>query len=86
MKLIIDIDQETIDHAIEFKDLLYDKIITSVGKAIADGKPLKTELEEIKAEIRQGVSDFANENGDIAYGFMCAEKIIDNHIKELNNE
>ena len=43
-------------------------------------------FEDIKAEIRQGVSDFANENGDIAYGFACAEEIIDKHIAESEDK
>ena len=43
-------------------------------------------FEDIKAEIRQGVSDFANENGDIAHGFACAEEIIDKHIADKMTE
>lgn len=49
-------------------------------------KYLKDVLEDIKAEIKQGVSHFAHENGDITYGLKIAESIIDKHIGKGDSE
>ena len=75
MKIVIDIPEEKWQRVIDGTSCLPQEIL--------DGIPLEKVLEDIKAEIRQGVSDFANENGDIAYGFVCAEEIIDKHIADM---
>ena len=55
-------------------------------EVIASKKLHKMELEDIKAEIKQGISHFANENGDITYGLYIAENIIDKHISGKGNK
>ena len=72
MKTVIDISDEKWVRALDG---------TWCGSAeIPKGIPLENVLEDIKAEIKQGISHFANENGDISYGLNIAEDIIDKHI------
>ena len=80
MKVVIDIPENTLNAVKAHPECF------NFAHAILEGTPLEKVLEDIKAEIRQGVSDFASENGDIAYGFVCAEEIIDKHIAERGSK
>ena len=90
MKIVIDIPEVYAQTETEFT-FIFDITKMNVTYVTMNGSCceefeceefLKT-IKDIKAEIRQGVSDFANENGDIAYGFVCAEEIIDKHIADM---
>ena len=77
MKLIIDIDEEMYKRTIE-----ENCTISIIDYMIINGKTLQTELEEIKAEIRE-----LSYNGEICtIDRYKVEKALDNHIKELNND
>ena len=67
MKMIIDIGEKEYENVLKFTDCY------AFGYAIANGKPLQEELEEIKAEIKAlNVCDKYD-----------AIEIIDNHINNL---
>ena len=89
MKLIINIDEE------DYKECIFRKDLLSLGgeptdltfnmrmeTIIANGTPLQEEFEEIKAELQNlSTNNFLEmiPKGE-------AVQIVDNHIKELNNE
>ena len=85
MKLIIDIDEQTYNKVgrylvgLELEDLLL-----NVRKALRKGKKLETELEEIKLEIDEKSN--MHLDGDFYILNFDVKKILDNRIKELNND
>ena len=84
-KLIIDIGEEEYENVLKFPDCY------AFGYAIANGEPLKTELEEIKTEIINKKCKYCDIDSNIQ---KCHEDnfticdvydildILDNHIKE----
>lgn len=85
MKWIIDIDEE------DYKDIKREcsnKDVVPIGWVqILNGKPLQTEYEEIKAELKK----YANHeviaiSGGEESGLDIAIGVLDKHIKELKNE
>lgn len=88
MKLIIDIPEENYN---EYKKIGDSRDI--LFEAIRNGTPLQAELEEIKAEIENIPNDETTKpvgTYDYCLGAENERKVIleilDNHIKELNNE
>lgn len=61
------------------QDELSEKIIKELEKE-------QSILEDIKAEILEGVSNFAMESADTAYGLTVACAIIDKHLGKENKE
>ena len=90
MKLIINIDEEQYKDAIN--DTEWDTLSLGVylKEQLKSGKTLQAELEEIKAEIQTKICQFYTGNNEIDMiknsAFEDVIKILDNHIKELNNE
>ena len=85
MKLIIDIDEQTYNKARRYITELEIKDILTVRKAIRKGVKLETELEEIRAEIKE-VQSFSFRTRGECEGLKIALEIIDNHISELKGE
>lgn len=84
MKRIIDIDEEEhnrIRHFCSFSD----NNIPLGWYEIAKSKPLKAELEEIKAEI-DNIRDVEVTDGNIYVNEDNVFEILDNHISELKGE
>ena len=79
MKLIIELSNGTV-YGVKKKDRFTWTTLDELKEAIKKGKPLQTELEEIKEEI--GNHYIKADNG----GLYTAIKILDEHIKELNND
>ena len=91
MKLIIDIDEEMYKQVIA-SDIIYvldDTDLIMLENAIAEGKPLQTELEEIKAEIDDMINnEYCGDGNDdelITYGLKLARQKLDKRIKEIDN-
>ena len=78
-KIIIDIPEAEYDNVLKFTDCY------AFGYAIANGKPLQTELEEISREINS-LNHHYDERSRYCLVANDVFKILDNHIKELNNE
>ena len=58
-------------------------------RIIANGTPLETVLEDIKAEIeeeKQGYDLYDNDDNNVLYGLQTCIGIIDNHISRKENE
>ena len=81
MKIVIDIDEEIIEHAKEHSEDSNDE--WSALRAIENGTPLEKVLEDIKAEIeeiRKNALGFPN--WEYAKGLETAWNVIDKHIAE----
>ena len=94
MKLVIDIDEEMYKQVIA-SDIIYvldDTDLIMLENAIAEGKPLQTELEEIKAEIDDMINnEYCGDGNDdelITYGLKLARQKLDKHINkaDCNND
>ena len=85
-KLIIDIDEK--DYEVIKRECSTKDIVPIGWVQILNGKPLQTELEEIKAEI-SGITFMTTAHSINARGMIFTDslnKLIDEHIAELKGE
>lgn len=59
----------------------HDRILTEYAEKQTDSV-----LEDIKADLRKAISDFATDNGDTAYGLRIALEIVCQHISRKENK
>ena len=89
MKLIIDISEKVYSALIHTK---FDAnlVVDEMRKAIANGKPLDGELQEIRQEIKDSAIEwyFGRLDGESEEVLVLDDvlKIIDTHISALNND
>ena len=82
MKRIVDIDEK--DYEVIKRECSNKDVVPIGWVQILNGKPLQTEYEEIKTDIH--LSTVTGITGKTLVRVELVDEIIDNHIKELNNE